>query len=132
LIIANDPNIAFRRDGSVDVTANESEHSKGDAASVPDKADNASAADKQDSNPAFPRDSKRRPAPSDDINPKVPINEFRAQVEDILRTHRQVEVEDAETLLCRASDSLTLVDGQDIPDFGSDDSDGPPSDMEFA
>lgn len=133
MIVANDPKIAFSTDEAVDTTANESENSKSNEPLIPDKADSPSAVDKQGSNRKSPWVLGRLPStPSDTTDQKLPINELRAQAENSVPLDTQVNVEDAEELIHRVATSLKLVNGQDIPDFGSDDSDGPPSDEEFA
>ena len=58
------------------------------------------------------------------------VAELRAQARTLLPSDGEVQVENAEELLDSTSSWLNAKEELDIPDFGSDDSDGPPSDVE--
>lgn len=67
----------------------------------------------------------------DRTDQKAPIKELRKQAEDSISSDKiPAQVEDMEEMLLsnKVATSLTLVNDPDLPDFGSDDSDGPPSD----
>jgi hypothetical protein len=130
LVVANDPKIVSSSDKVVGVTAEES-HKSGEK-SIPDDTEKSSAANKCRPSRYYGQETPPKHVPSDDTMQKLSIKELRAQAENLLPLNTQVELEDAEELINQISPSVTMIDGQDIPDFGSDDSDGPFSDLDFA
>ena len=129
LIVANDPKIAYFSDESA---TEEQEKTDGDETDVADNNKGPATAGMQEAGRSSSQTSESLLSASRSrvSVPKVPISEIRAQAASSSSSRADIQVEDAEDLLRKMSSSPTVQDDSDLPDLGSDDSDGPPSDFE--
>ena len=139
LIVANDPKIAYSSEPSVDVTAAESDKSKesetirsvgspvlsgGESIHSPSKP--------EPRHTSFGDGHSFSTSSAEAVTFGITVQKLRTQADKTVSENAEVAIEDAEELVHRMSTTLIKEGGSEVPDFGSDDSDGPPSDTEFA